>query len=301
MLLFSCAVSSAQAPASVPPNDLAHTVKLNNGVAMPLISLGTWQYSPAVAESTVRLGLSLGYNHIDAALDYKNQRSVGKALAEHDRASYFLTTKVPSRTSASSAFADTSKDLAADLEQLGLSYVDLMLVHFPPVGNTLHCAAMQEQWRALETFYRAKKARAIGVSNYCQSSLRCIARAANVTPAVNQIKYHIGMGPDPIGLRSYGDRLGIVTQAYSPLGDGTGELISGALVTGIGAKHNKSGAQVSLRWVVGHGVPVSTKSTSASHLTANLDLFGWEVSAQEKEALDAATSPKGHPSFMCDA
>ena len=112
----------------------------------------------AVAESTVRLGLSLGYNHIDAALDYKNQRSVGKALAEHDRASYFLTTKVPSRTSASSAFADTSKDLAADLEQLGLSYVDLMLVHFPPVGNTLHCAAMQEQWRALETFYRAKKA-----------------------------------------------------------------------------------------------------------------------------------------------
>ena len=155
MLLFSCAVSSAQA---APPNDWAHTVKLNNGVAMPLISLGTWQYSPAVAESTVRLGLSLGYNHIDAALDYKNQRSVGKALAEHDRASYFLTTKVPSRTSASSAFADTSKDLAADLEQLGLSYVDLMLVHFPPVGNTLHCAAMQEQWRALETFYRAKKA-----------------------------------------------------------------------------------------------------------------------------------------------
>ena len=78
-----------------------------------------------------------------------------------------------------------------------VQYVDLMLVHFPPRGNDKHCGAMQEQWRAMEDFYKAKKARAIGVSNYCPSSFECILKVANVTPAVNQVEVHIGMGADP--------------------------------------------------------------------------------------------------------
>ena len=88
-------------------------------------------------------------------------------------------------------------------------------------------------------------------------------------------------------------------QAYSPLGDGTSELITGPLVTGIGNNHNKSGAQVSLHWVYKHGVPLSTKSTSAKHLTADLDIFDWDVTPSEMTQLDTAVKPAGKYSFMC--
>ena len=122
---------------------------------------------------------------------------------------------------------------------------------------------------------------------------------AHAPPAAPRRRYHIGMGADPGGILSYTKKLGVVLQGYSPLGDGTGELISGPLVSGIGAAHNKTGAQVALHWVVKHGVPVSTKSTSAKHLAADLDIFGWDVSDAELATLDAATSPRGSPSFMC--
>jgi len=275
------------------------TVTLNNGVEMPMISLGTWQYSPHVAEQAVATGLQLGFTHIDTANDYENQRGVAKALAGYNRSSYFLTTKVPSQTSSYGSYAATTQDLRDDVDELGLDYVDLMLVHFPPHGNTEHCKAMQEQWRAMEDFYHAGKAKAIGVSNYCPSSLECILKTAKITPAVNQVEYHIGMGVDPGGIKSYCKKLGITLQAYSPLGDGTGELISGALVSGIGATHNKTGAQVSLHWAFAHGVPLSTKSTSAKHLAADLDIFDWQLSASELAKLDEASSPSGHYSFMC--
>ena len=99
-------------------------VILNNGVEMPMISLGTWQYSPSVAQSTVELGFKVGFNHIDTANDYRNQKGVGAALPAN-RTSYFLTTKVPSQTSASTAYQATTTDLNDDLSELGLTYVDL--------------------------------------------------------------------------------------------------------------------------------------------------------------------------------
>jgi diketogulonate reductase-like aldo/keto reductase len=274
------------------------SIKLNNGVQMPLISLGTWQYNSTVAEDTVKLGMKVGFTHIDTAHTYLNQDGVGRALAGLDRDSYFLTTKVPSPSTAK-YYDETNQLLAEDLKLLNLDYVDLMLLHFPPKTND--CGVMQEQWRAMEDFYKAGKAKAIGVSNYCISSLKCIAEKATVTPAVNQVQFHIGMGADPAGLKTFCDSKGIFLQAYSPLGDGTTELINGPLVTGIGNAHNKSGAQVSLRWLVEHNIPVSTKSTSATHLQEDLDIFEWSLTADEKSQLDAATSPAGTPSFMCTA
>lgn len=250
----------------------------------------------------VAAALHVGFTHIDTANDYNNQRGVGAALDKvKNRSSYFLTTKVPAQISARSAYAKTLADLGDNLDQLGLAFVDLVLVHFPPPGNVLFCAAMQEQWRALEAFYHAGKARSIGVSNYCESSLDCILSNASVVPAVNQIKYHVGMSADPRGIKSYCDEKGIVTQAYSPLGDGTTELISGPLVDGIGKAHGKTGAQVSLRWIYRHGVPLSTKSTSATHLGEDLDALSdsWELTDAEMTTLDGATSPKGQPSFAC--
>lgn len=268
------------------------TIKLNNGVEMPMISAGTWQYNSTTAEAVVKLSLKVGFTHIDTANDYGNQDGVGRALKGVDRSSYFLTTKVPPSTG-----AKTTTNLEADLTLLGLDHVDLVLVHYPPMFS--NCNQMQEQWAAVEAFYKAGKAKAIGVSNYCVSSLKCLEKTWTVTPAVNQIQFHVGMGNDPTGLKSYCDSKGIRAQAYSPLGDGTSELITGPLVTGIGKAHNMTGAQVSLRWLIENGIPLSTKSTKQSHLQEDLGIFGFSLADTEKSQLDSATSPSGKPSFAC--
>jgi len=270
-------------------------VKLNNGVEMPMLSLGTWQYTPSEAQAAVKLALQTGFNHIDTAMNYNNQDGVGAALKGVDRKSYFLTTKVVPVQDASSAYTETATNLQGDLTALGLDYVDLMLVH----GPAKDCKATQEQWRALEDFYKAGKAKAIGVSNYCLSSYDCVMQTAKVTPAVNQIEYHVGMGPDPDGLKSHGDSLGVVTQAYSPLGDGSSELITGKLVSGIGKGHGWSGAQVSMRWIIENGVPLSTKTTKLSHMQEDLAIFSDSLKDTEKKQLDDAKSPSGKPSWAC--
>lgn len=268
--------------------------KLNNGIDMPMISIGTWQYNTSTAEEVVRTAMQVGFNHIDTANDYNNQEGVGAALKGVDRSSYFLTTKVPPGSASA-----TAKHLQENLDQLGLDYVDLVLVHYEPINPFGKCKAMQEQWTAMEEFYKAGKAKAIGVSNYCPSSLECIKETMTVTPAVNQVKFHVGMGTDPIGLKSYMDAVGIHMQAYSPLGDGTSELITGDLVTGIGSNHGKTGAQVALRWIQENGVSLSTKTTKQSHMEEDLDVFNFELTADEKQTLDDATSPADRPSFTC--
>jgi diketogulonate reductase-like aldo/keto reductase len=259
-----------------------------------MISIGTWQYDESTAEDVVRTALQVGFNHIDTANDYNNQEGVGAALAGVDRSTYFLTTKVPPGSASA-----TAKALQDNLDQLGLDYVDLVLVHYEPILPLGKCKSMQKQWAAMEDFYNAGKAKAIGVSNYCPSSLECIAETATVTPAVNQVKFHVGMGTDPISLKSYCDAHNIHMQAYSPLGDGTSELITGDLVSTIGSSHGKTGAQVSLRWIQENGVSLSTKTTKQSHMEQDLDIFNFELTAEEKQQLDAATSPSDRPSFTC--
>ena len=304
-LLLALPTFAALSPAPVP------SIRLNNGVEMPMVSLGTWQYNVSEAEAVVRLGLKLGFTHIDAAWGYKNQEGVGAALKEVPRDSYFLTTKVPDcgrLGGCADNYKNASDSLDANLKQLGVEQVDLVLIHWPPAtnkGKPLDCHAVQEDWRALEDFYKAGKARSIGVSNYCPRALQCLMQKATVTPAVNQVMYHIGMGPDPGGIKTYCDSLGIRLQAYSPLGDGTLELITGPLVTAIGKAHGVSGAAVSLRWATQHGVPLSTKSTSAKHLAENLGIYSFKLNATEMSVLDQSATPAsdfpgGSYSFMCE-
>lgn len=109
------------------------------------------------------------------------------------------------------------------------------------------------------------------------------------------------MGPDPKSLVSYGQSKGIVSQAYSPLGDGSSELITGELVSGIGKAHNMTGAQVSMRWLIERDIALTTKTTKASHMQQDLDIFGFQLADAEGSTLDAATSPAGKPSWACDS
>ena len=303
------------------------SIRLNNGVEMPVVAAGTWQYDKDYAQKSVTEAIAAGFTHIDTAHDYcadgttasfagadctskggSNQVGIAPAIKGR-RAALFLTTKVPGCGAQGTSFRNCGADSVAaadkNLAELGVHYVDLLLIHFPPLGGcgARNCHAIQQQWHALtQSHLQTNKTRALGVSNFCISCLKCLAETPGaLVPAVNQFQYHVGMGADPGGLVSYCKAQGIVPQAYSPLGDNTTELITGDLVNSIGKVHNKTGVQVALRWIWQHGVAVTTKSGNLEHLKQDLDLFDWQMSDEQLARADAATSPKGKPSFMCCA
>jgi len=281
--------------------------------------------------------LKVGYRHIDTAHDYcadgstakipkfdpgcgnvgcpggkTVQSGIGAAIQQSKiaREDLYITTKIPGCGTQGIGFDTCSADSVAahhsNLAELDMTYTDLLLIHFPPSGgcqNKINCDAMQAQWRALITEVRDKNlTKSLGVSNMCISCLECLAAMANpVTPAVNQVQFHVGMGADPGGLLSYSAGKGIVVEAYSPLGTNTSELIHGKLTTEIGDAHNKSSPEVALRWILQHIPAVTTKSGNPVHLKEDLDITEWSLTEAETRRLDAMDSPKGTPSFMCTA
>lgn len=287
------------------------TVTLNNGVEMPLLSLGTaaagMYQNDTAAEVITRMSLQVGFTGVDTAVDYENQEGIGRALAEVDRSSVFLTTKIDGRFNVLRVYNDTLDEAQQNLNLLNLDYVDLVLIHFPAryfLPANISCTFMQEQWRGLEDFMRFGKARAIGVSNFCRSDLACILETATIVPAVNQLSLHVGMGPDPLGLVSHNDELGIKTMAYEVLGSRDysqpdepkdNSLIVGNFTNGIGEQYGKTGSQVALRWLVQHGIPFATASSKEKHLREDVDVFSFALDDTDMQKLDDATTPTGQP------
>lgn len=276
-------------------------------VDMPVLGLGTWEYNASRAESAVASAFRLGYRHVDTAFAYENQAGVGKALQEAglDRKEFFVTSKIFGGLNASATTAQADQCL----KDLGLKSVDLMLIHFPAAfGANGSKKERQEEWKALEAWAKSGKARALGVSHYCRRHVEDVMEVATVPIAVNQVQYHVGMGRATnlaTDDRHYMHDKGILYQSFSPLcGPCTPpdnkELITGKLVTKIGAAHNKTGAQVALRWLVQQGIPVIPKSDVAEHQLANSDIFDFELTEQEMSRLTEATTPSvgGGPSPM---
>eukprot|EP00040_Diaphanoeca_grandis_P005713 m.34181 g.34181 ORF g.34181 m.34181 type:complete len:320 (-) comp16941_c0_seq1:24-983(-) len=268
------------------------------GVELPMAGLGTWQYNESEAKDAVLTALNLGYTHIDTALGYYNQQGIGEAVIEskRDRSSFFVTSKIPGGLNYSAATAA----LELSISQLQMTYVDLMLVHYPATwGNVGGKEMRQEGWRALEDFHKSGKARAIGISHFCEQHIKDIMEIATVKPAVNQVQFHVGMGGDgPNGTdsRDYCNAQDITYESFSPLCGPCGEanhmeLINGTLVTGIGTKYGKSGAQVSLKWQVQQGIPVIPKTSNPKHMLENVDLFTWTLSDEDMTTLTAAKTP----------
>lgn len=262
-------------------------------VLLPLVGIGTWQYNDALAESVVSEAFALGYRHADTAVVYRNHKGVGAALQKSrlGREDYFVTSKVPGGLNGSATLLALDQALA----DLGLDYVDLMLVHWPGNGQ----AAVQEQWLALESWAKEGKARAVGVSHHCRSHLDWVLEVATLPVALNQNQYHIGMAQDSeprLHDKKYCESKGIVYMSYSSLcgpcpAPDNMELITGELVTAIGSNYNKTGAQVSLRWLVQQGIPVIPKTSKPQHLRENFDLFSFSLSADDMAALSAKTTP----------
>jgi diketogulonate reductase-like aldo/keto reductase len=272
------------------------TIELEPGVFFPMVGLGTWQYNDSQAEAAVALALNLGYTMFDTANVYGNQEGIGRALKASPRlrSSYFITTKINGGLN----FDDATAALNQNIQQLGVDYVDLTLTHFPADWDGHGGKAMRQAgWKALEAFKKAGKTKSIGVSHYCKSHMLDILEINTTAIALNQVEYHIGMlpwGDNATDYKDYDHSIGVTYMSFSTLCGpcGTDELINGPLVTGIGAKYNKTGAQVSLKWAVQQGIPVVPKSSDPAHLAENIDLFnGWRLSADDMQTLNAQKSP----------
>eukprot|EP00035_Acanthoeca_spectabilis_P021007 m.435810 g.435810 ORF g.435810 m.435810 type:complete len:302 (-) comp17896_c0_seq1:81-986(-) len=297
------AILAATSLASIP--DLT----LNNGLSFPQLALGVWQYDNATAADAIALAAKAGLTSIDTAESYGNQVGVGQAIKKliaggMTREQIVLTTKTfPCKVTGQQAcYEQAVQDIQTDFTDLGVDYIDLILLHGPSHRgqgpcDPAACEADAGQWTAYEELYRQGRVKAIGVSNYCQSCFECLLNKVNVTPAVNQIAFHVGMGDDPQSLISYTQSKGILVQAYSPLGNG--ELIVDPQLVSIGKKYNKSSAQVALKWLVDKGVAVVTKADNAAYLAEDVDLFSWNLTAADTAALSASTGHPQDPSWAC--
>ena len=321
LALFQCMAISA-APSL--HSEQSDSVVLNNGVSMPILALGTAGYDNKTAEDAVTKALETGFKHIHSAYDYFNLPGVAKGLKTVGREQVFITSMTsPCIHSASNPKRNVSdpgecydltlRELNELLSLLEVEYIDLVLLHGPsePFGyeggcSNKVCELNRAQYDAYKTFYSQKKARSIGVSNFCQSCLQCLKNEnkAFIPPAVNQIQMHVGMGADPEGLISYCNDNDIVVQAYSPLAHG--EVVTDRLCGKIGSSYNRTAAEVGLRWVLQQGqkqTAIVVKSDKLSSMEEDLQSLSWKLKQNDVEMLDKANTPKGQqdgrPSWGC--
>ncbi|MGW8847819.1 aldo/keto reductase [Streptomyces xiamenensis] len=254
-------------------------VTLNNGEEIPQLGFGVWQVPDDQATDVVSSALEAGYRHIDTAASYHNEVGTGKALAASGlpREELFVTTKL---RNADHGYDDALRAIDVSLEKLGLEYVDLYLIHWPTPMYDQYV----EAWKAMEHIYGEGKAKAIGVSNFRPAHLRRVIDEGNIVPAINQIELHPNFSQAES--RGVHAELGIATEAYSPLGSGKG-LLDAPKLAEIGAKHGRTPAQVVLRWHLQLGNVVIPKSVTPARIKENIDVFGFELDADDIAAIAA--------------
>ncbi|MDF7682493.1 aldo/keto reductase [Lactobacillus sp. ESL0679] len=265
-------------------NSLTDTYELNNGVKIPAVGFGTWQTPDGeVAQNAVMAAINAGYRLIDTAAAYGNERSVGNGIKKSgiNRYDLFVATKL---WNSDHGYQQTEAAIDASLEKLGLDYLDLYLIHWPnPVAIRDHWAELNaESWRAMEDALKAGKIRAIGVSNFRRNHLDELLKTAGIRPAVNQI--YLNPSDMQKEVTDYDDELGILNEAYSPLG--TGGLLANETVSEIASHYNKSAAQLLLRWSVQHGFLPLPKSVHPKYIEANTEIFDFSISEQDMLKLD---------------
>ena len=266
-------------------HSLEDTYTLANGVEIPAIGFGTWQTpSGQVAEDSVLAALNAGYRHIDTAAAYGNEESVGNAIKKSgvNRHDLFVTTKLWNKNH---GYKQAKAAIDESLQKLGLDYLDLYLIHWPnPVDIRDNWAEMNaESWQAMEEAQRAGKIRALGISNFRKHHIDELMKTAEIKPVVNQ-NY---LNPSDLQpeLVAYDDKLGMLNEAYSPLG--TGGLLGNDTVNEIAKNHGKSPAQVLIRWSLQHGFLPLPKSVHPEYIKANAEVFDFELSDAEMKQLDS--------------
>ena len=263
------------------------TVKLNNGVEMPLEGFGVFQVPDhAVCEQAVLDAIASGYRLIDTAAAYMNEEAVGKAVAKCGvpRGELFITTKLwvqDASYEGAKAAIDTS------LRKLGLDYLDLYLIH-QPMGDYIGA------YRAMEEAYKAGKLRAIGVCNCYPQILADICETVDVIPAVNQVELHpFFQQENALALMK---QYGVQPEAWGAFAEGNHGIFTHPVLTGIGSKYGKSAAQVALRWNVQRGVVVIPKSVHKDRMEQNLDI--WDFTLSDEDMAKIAAMDIGHSEIV---
>ena len=250
------------------------TVPLAGGGVMPTIGLGTWEMTGSECYRAVLYALEVGYRHIDTATTYRNEDEVGRAVRDSriPREDLFVTTKLPPHDA-----GRERRSLEASLRALGMDYVDLWLVHWPPEGH-----ASPQVWKQLLAHRDEGLARSVGVSNYSVAQLDELIRTSGEAPAVNQIRW----GPtlhDPAELEDH-HRRGVVLEGYSPF---MSTDMRHPVLAGVAERHGVKPAQIVVRWHVDHGVVVIPKSATPERIAANLDVFGFTLDGDDRRRIDA--------------
>ncbi|MGV9289420.1 aldo/keto reductase [Streptomyces sp. NPDC003719] len=254
-------------------------ITLNNGVEMPQLGFGVWQVPDDEAETAVAQALEAGYRSIDTAAIYGNEEGTGKAIAASGvaREDLFVTTKL---WNSEQGYDSTLRAFDASLDKLGLDYVDLYLIHWPVPAKDRYV----DTYKAFEKLHADGRVRAIGVSNFLPEHLERLIAETSVVPAVNQIELHPHLQQH--ASREVHAKQGIATEAWSPLGSGKGILEIPAIVA-IAQKHDRTPAQVVLRWHLQLGNVVIPKSVTPSRIKENIDVFGFELDAEDLAAISA--------------
>ncbi|WP_375599595.1 aldo/keto reductase [Devosia sp. Naph2] len=259
-------------------------VSFNDGRSIPQLGLGVWQTPDDVAVEAVSTALKTGYRHIDTAAVYKNEEGVGKGIVASgiDRGDIFLTTKV---WNDDQGFDETLRAMDASLKRLGTDYVDLYLIHWPSAFRGKYI----ETWKALIRLREEGKAKSIGVSNFEGTYIDDLVRETGVTPAINQIQLHPHFQQQAMRDKHAG--LGVVTQSWSPLGQGN--VLADPVIGAIAKRHGKSPAQVIIRWHLDLGLVVIPKSVTPSRIVENFEVFDFTLSEEDKAAIAGLDSADG--------
>jgi 2,5-diketo-D-gluconate reductase A len=263
---------------------MMQTVKLNNGVEIPILGFGVFQITDATeCERSVVDAIQTGYTHIDTAASYMNEEAVGRGIKQSGvaREKLFITTKLWIQ---SHGYEGTIKAFENSLKRLQVDYIDLYLIH-QPFGD------VYGEWRAMEELYQQGKARAIGVSNFPPDRIMDLMIHNKITPAVNQIE--VNPFQQQIDTQAFLRDNTVQVEAWAPFAEGKNNVFQNELLLSIAAKHNKSVAQVILRWLVQRGIIVLAKSTRKERMIENISVFDFELSAEDMAAittLDTKTS-----------
>ncbi|MFT4414340.1 aldo/keto reductase [Fredinandcohnia humi] len=258
---------------------LQDTTTLHNGVKMPWFGIGVFKVEegPELVNA-VKTAITHGYRSVDTAAIYENEEGVGKGIIEGlkearmSREELFVTSKV---WNADLGYESTIAAYERSLEKLGLEYLDLYLIHWPVSGK------YKDAWRALETLYKEGRVKAIGVSNFQIHHLEDVIKDAEIKPMVNQVEYHPRLTQKD--LQAFCQKNDIQLEAWSPLMQG--HLLDNEILQEIATKHNKSVAQIILRWDLQNGVVTIPKSTKEHRIVENTNIFDFELTNDEMEVI----------------
>ncbi len=247
------------------------TIKLRNGVEMPIIGYGVYQVDPAECERCVSDALRVGYRMIDTAQVYHNEEGVGAAIAKSGipRKELFIVSKV---WISDYGYEKAKASIDESLRKLGTEYIDLMLLHQPFCDR-------YGAYRALEEAYKDGKVRAIGVSNFYPDHLIDLADNVEIPPMVNQVETHVF--DQQIEAQKYMEEVGCQIMSWGPLAEGRNNFFSNPVLAAIGQKYGKSVAQVALRWLTQRGVIIIPKSVHVERMEQNLDILDFTLSDED--------------------